>query len=1163
MLCFHDIELYTLRIPFLRGDHARLPHWCCGDGRIAFLGIIARRNLMGFCRRIYFPVVMLFFTFILFPSKFAGSQAARGTISGEVRDPSAAVIPDAKITLTEIRTNQEYSAKTDESGFYAIINLAPGSYTLAAQAKDFKRFVQEGIQLATGESIRVDPTLMVGSPSENVTVTSDAPLLRSESGSLGQVVSNRSIIELPLNGRNFLGLVGLAAGVANPPGGSTTPRINGGRPRTNEYLYDGISVLQPEPGQVALYPIMDAIQEFKLEVNSPSAEFGRFNGGVVNLTTKSGTNQFHGSLFEFFRNEVLNARNLFAPATVANPKKPVFRRNQFGGVLGGPIIKGKTFFFVDYQGTRQLVNRVRTSTVPTLLQRQGIFTEAINKVVPAVYDPTTTVAKAGGGYTRTQFLNSTLTYMDPVAVALLNRFPLPTKSGTSNNYTRNGNEPDNLDQFDVRIDHRFSMRDSIFGRYSYAIDKSSPVTPLPDGSGSITSGFIGVNSTLGQSLASEYIHSFSDRTTNELRVGYTRRAITQAGTELDSPPSQTLSIPGIPSNAAFSNILPTFTINGVQQLGSPSNASLNSRTDVTEIVDMVSFLHGRHTIKAGLDFRWERLDIIQPPQPTGVFNFSTVGSDLPGVSGTGNALAGFLLGQVNTFSIDLQQKVIRPRAHIQEYFVQDDWKATRNLTVNAGLRYTLNFPSTEVDNQGAVFNLVTQQLDYLGQNGFPDSARELHKANFGPRLGLAYRMTEKTVLRSGYALVFIEMAGITTPFINPQFPYIQTATNRTLDNVNPAFILSQGPSVPSRSLTPDAGLGQGVYTVDRHLGSGYMQQWNLTIEREIAKNFIFEIAYAGNKITHLGIPDTNINQLTVDQLQAGNSLTKSVANPYYGTIPRQSSLGNPTISAAQLLKPYPRFTTVSFFRNNVGNSHYDSLQAKLERRASKGIAFLISYTRSKLLDDASSVFSSSIYTGPAVTNYPVADSFNRRLERDVSSGDMPNVFSGSVTYDLPLGPGHGLGNSGLVGMLIGGWKVGAIVSIQSGLPLAVTQATNNNAFAGFSVQRPNRVGNPVLDDPTTAMWFDTSAFQAAPQFTLGNASRNPVRGPGYWNMDLALIKQTRLQEAVNMEFRAECFNLTNTPPLGSPAVVLGNAGFGTITSAGDPRVIQFALKVSF
>jgi hypothetical protein len=1097
----------------------------------------------------------------LMPAQYLYPQAAKGSIRGEVHDPSGALVPNIAVKLVEVRTNQEYQGKTDENGLYAMLNLAPGSYRLVVEAEGFKKYAREGIELATGEKLRVDASLTIGDASVSIVVTSDAPLLRTEDGSLGQVIGNRTIIELPLNGRNFLGLVGLAAGVANPPG-STTPRISGGRPRVNEYLYDGISVLLPEPGQVAFYPIIESIQEFKLETNSPSAEFGRFNGGVVNLTTKSGTNHFHGSVFEFFRNEALNARNLFAPAT--NPKKPAFRRNQFGGVFGGPIVKDKTFFFVDYQGTRQLINRVRTSTVPTLLQRQGVFTEKISGITPAIYSPSTTMPKQGGGFTRTQFTDNTipLASMDPVALQILNRFPFPTANGTANNYTRSGNEPDNLDQFDVRIDQTFSSRDHLFGRYSYSIDKSSPATPLPEGSGNLTSGFIGKNSTLGQSFASGYMHSFSQRTANEFRAGYTRRAITQVGTQLDSPPSQALSLPGIPSNASFSNILPTFTINGVQQIGSPANASLNSRTDVTEIVDMVSFWRGRHTIKVGLDFRWERLDIIQPPQPAGVFNFSTLFTDLPGVSGTGNALASFLLGQVNTFSIDLQPKVIRPRAHIQEYFIQDDWKATRDLTVNAGLRYTLNFPSTEVENQGTVFNLATQQLDYLGQNGFRESGRELHKGNFGPRLGLAYRLTDKTVLRSGYGLVWIEMSGITTPFINPQFPYIQTAGNRTLDTINPAFLLSKGPSVPPASLTPHAALGQGAFTVDRGLGSGYVQQWNLTIERELAKNLVFGMAYSGNKITHIGIPDTNVNQLTVDQLKAGNTLLVNVPNPYFGQIPRQSSLGNPTISTAQLQKPYPRFTTVSFFRNNVGNSHYDSMQVRLERRASKGLAFLLSYTRSKLMDDASSVFSNTIFTGP-VANYPVADSYNRHLERDVSSGDMPNAFTGSVTFDLPFGPGYGIGGNGWLGKVIGGWNINSVVTVQSGLPLAVTQATNNNAFAGFGVQRPNRVGNPVLDNPSTAMWFNTAAFQTAPQFALGTSSRNPVRGPGYRNMDLALIKNTKLQEKVNVEFRAEFFNFTNTPPLGAPAVVLGNAGFGSITSAGDPRIVQFAMKFTF
>ncbi|MBL8187770.1 MAG: TonB-dependent receptor, partial [Acidobacteria bacterium] len=516
------------------------------------------------------------------------------------------------------------------------------------------------------------------------------------------------------------------------------------------------------------------------------------------------------------------------------------------------------------------------------------------------------------------------------------------------------------------------------------------------------------------------------------------------------------------------------------------------------------------------------------------------------------------------FSIDLQQQTIHPRAKILEFFAQDDVKITSRLTVNAGLRYTLNFPSTEAENQGAVFNLQTQQLEYLGQNGFPESARKLHKLNFGPRLGLAYRFTDKTVARAGYGLIWQEQAGITTPFTIPQFPFIQTVTQRSLDGVTPAFALAAGPNVQPIPLSPDAGLGQGVFSVDRDLGSGYSQQWNLAIQRELSPNLVVEVAYAGSKITHVGIPDTNINQLTVEQLAQGNTLLQTVANPYFGQIPRSSSIGDPTIPRAQLLRPFPRFTTVSLYRNNVGNTSYHALQAKLEKRLSQGLAFLVSYTRSKLIDDAGQVFDQTIVTGP-VGNFPVADSFNRALERDVSTGDIPNVFVASFTYDLPFGKGKFFHFAGLADKLLGGWEIAGTVLMQSGLPFPVTQLTNFNAFAGFGTQRPNLLRNPTLpsDERTTARWFDTSAFAVAPQFTLGRASRNPVRGPGYRTADIAFIKRTYFGETRNLEFRTEIFNLTNTPPLANPNGVVGNAAFGTITSAGDPRVIQFGLKLNF
>jgi hypothetical protein len=587
-------------------------------------------------------------------------------------------------------------------------------------------------------------------------------------------------------------------------------------------------------------------------------------------------------------------------------------------------------------------------------------------------------------------------------------------------------------------------------------------------------------------------------------------------------------------------------------------------------------------MKFGVDFRVERLNVLQPPSPTGIFNFTapfsnsrgttntigaqpgnaTTGSVLSGQ--TGNALASFLLGQVSNFSIDLQQNVIHPRARILEFFAQDDFKVTPRLTVNAGLRYTLNFPSTETDNQGAIFNLQTQQLEYLGKNGFPETARELHKLNFGPRLGIAYRLTDRTVLRSGYGLVWQEQAGITTPFTIPQFPFIQTVTQRSLDGVTPAFTLSAGPNVQPIPLTPDAGLGQGVFSVDRDLGSGYVQQWNLAIQREITGNLVAEVAYAGSKVTHVGIPDSNIDQLTVEQLAQGNSLLQQVTNPFFGQIPRSSSLGDPTIPRAQLLRPFPRFTAVSLYRNNVGNTSYNALQAKLEKRLSRGLAFLICYTRSKLIDDAGQVFDASIQTGP-VGAFPVADSFNRALEKDVSTGDIPNVFVTSFTYELPVGKGRRFNLPGIADILLGGWSVNGTILLQSGMPFSVTQITNFNAFAGFGTQRPNILRNPNLpaDQQTTSRWFDTSAFAVAPQFTIGNASRNPVRGPGYRTADIAFIKRTYFGEVRNFEFRTEIFNLTNTPPLGNPNGALGNAAFGTITSAGDPRVIQFGLKLNF
>jgi hypothetical protein len=1089
----------------------------------------------------------------LLVSSTARAQVAAGGITGFVRDQANAAVPGVTVTVTDTATNLQRVVVTTDEGVYTAPSLAPSKYRIDVELSGFKPIRRDGVQVATGQTVRLDFDLQLGTLAEQITVTADAPMLRAATPSLGMVIPNPAVVQLPLNGRTFISLAALAPGVALPPN-SQLPRINGGRPRTNEYLFDGISVLQPEPGQVAYFPVIDAIQEFKIESNSPPAEFGRFNGGVVNLTTKAGANAFHGNAFEFYRNQGLNAANYFQRSL---PTKPDYHRNQFGGILGGPIVRDQTFFFLDYQGQRQSIGRTVTSTVPTLLQRQGIFTEAIAGRVPVIYDPATTV-----GSSRSPFPGNTipLARIDPVALSLLQRYPQPTASGTANNFSRTDNEVDNQDQWDARIDHKFrTNRDQVFARLTYFRDGFVPVTPLLEGSG-VTTGTLGPQDTTAWSFASNYQHTFANNWLNELRVGNTARTVDRTAAQLAS--SAGSLIPGIPSTAMFPNTLPTFLISGYQQLGSPPNTASDFNTSVTEIADSLSWLKGRHSVKMGFDWRWERLNVVQPPSPTGSFTFNNIGSDLPGVANTGTPFASFLLGQVQNFSIDLQNTQIQERAHFQEYFIQDSWHVSDKLTVNPGLRYTLNFPSNEINGQTAVFNLQTQLLQYPQT----EPVRPLKKNNFGPRLGAVYQLTDKTIASAGYGLVWIEMAGITTPFTTPTFPFLQTVSQRALDNINPAFALSKGPSVSPLSPTATAGLGQGVFSVDGTLGSGYVQQWNVSIQRELTANTTFEAAYVGSYIVHVGIPDTNLNQLTADQLAAGLQgapLMQRVPNPYFGIIPRSSSLGDPTIPVAQLEKPYPEYTTVSLYRNNVGTTRYDGLELSVRQRLSHGLQYSIAYTRSKLMDDASSVFDASILTGP-IANYPVADSFNRGLERDYSTGDIPNYFASSVLWDIPVGRGREHELHGVAGALANDWTITSFVTLQSGVPVAVTQTTNFNAFAGFGVQRPNLVADPTLpaDQRNETRWFNTSAFAIAPVYMIGTASRNPVRGPSYRDVDLAVMRRVPVGTQA-VELRVEIFNLLNTVNLGAPAAVVGAANFGTITTALDPRVVQLAIKFIF
>ncbi|HEY2845869.1 MAG TPA: TonB-dependent receptor [Bryobacteraceae bacterium] len=1049
-------------------------------------------------------------------------QAGRAELFGVIQDPSGLAVAKAKVEAEDQATMAHYGVTSDEHGEYHIVGLPSGQYTLSVQQPGFRTFRQSGVTLRLGDRTGLDVKLEIGQPSQTIDVTAAAGLLQTASGEVSLNVDQQKITTLPLDGRNFIPLVTLAPGVALPGGGSLLPRINGSRPRTNEYLYDGISVLQPEPGQVVYYPIVDGMEEFKLNINAYSPEYGRSNGGTVMVIGKSGSNRFHGDAFEFFRNEALNARNLFAQPG----PNPEFRRNQYGATTGGPIQTNKTFFFVDWQGTRQLTGIPRFSVVPTLAQRQGIFAQQI-------FDP--------GTSPRTQFLNNTIpvTRFDALGLQILQHYPLPNLSG-ANNFVRTATEPDNQDQADFRVDRYFKEKHRVFLRYTFFHDDDTPVTPLPDGSGSLTSGVIGHALTRGDAVAGDYTWTLSPTTLNQFRVGYSRRDLVQSSLQNGG-----ITVPGLPANS-FSSVLPIFSVTGLQQIGPTTAANSNFTTSVAEFLDTFTMVRGSHTVNFGVDIRREALDVLNPANPTGSFAFTTTGTNSVAVAGSGNALASMLLGQVNAFSLDIQNQVIQPRAHIAEFFVGDDWKVSQRLTLNLGTRYTLNFPSTEKSDQGAVFNLNTQVLDFV------HTARKLAWGDFGPRFGLAYRVGDSWVIRSGYGLVFFEQSGITTPFTIPQFPFIQTVSQQSQDNVNAAFPLSSGPTVQVTAPNPNSGLGQGVFGVDSNNGSGYSQQWNFTVQKTFGKDWNVEVAYLGSKNTRLGIPDPNINQLPAQYLSQGAALLVKAPNPYFGQIPASSSLGAATLAQQLLLRPYPRFTNVALFRDNVGQSTYNAAAAKLEKRFSRRLTVTASYTFSKLIDDASSVFSQTIFTGPVLGTTGAADANNRHLEKDLSSGDIPRVFALGWVYDIPRL------------WKISGWQLAGLVRIQAGDTVPVTQATNNNSSLGYVVQRPNRVGDPNnFAGRSVAKYFNTADFVSAPQFVIGNSSRDPVRGPGLQNADVMIGKTFRVTERLSVEVRAEAFNVSNTPPLNDPNGILGNAAFGSITSAGNPRDFEFVLKVHF
>ena len=634
----------------------------------------------------------------------------------------------------------------------------------------------------------------------------------------------------------------------------------------------------------------------------------------------------------------------------------------------------------------------------------------------------------------------------------------------------------------------------------------------------------------------EYDWTVSPTAVNQARFGYTWR--TSVGSTVQGG---TIRVPGIPDNS-FTNVMPTFTVTGQQQIGPPAGANSNFKTSVTEYMDTFSKSMGKHTLKFGADIRQEALNVLGPPNPKGLYTFTVTGTNKSGVTNSGNAVASLELGQVNTFAIDIQPNILRERATIAEFFIGDEWKMSPKLTMNIGTRYTLNFPSWEVNNQGAVFNLNTQVLDFV------HTARNLECCDFGPRVGLAYQANQSLVIRAGYGMIWFEQTGITTPFTLPQFPFVQTVGQQSQDDINAAFTLGERAHRAGAAAEPELGAGPGSLRIAAEQRFGLLPAMELHRPEDPRSNINLEFGYLGSKNTHLGLPEANLNQLPDQYLSLGSALLKKVPNPYYGQIPASSSLGrahhNGTAIAARVSAVH-QCRTLPRQRREF---HVQRRAGELAKRLSHGLTFTFAYTFSKLIDDASSYFSQTIFTGPVLNTTGAADAFNRHLEKDLSRAT-------SQVCSRPAGRT----NSSLVENLGLADRRHRSHPVRRHGPRHASNQPRRGL--GYAVQRPNRVSNPNdFSNRSCQPLVQHRSLHTAPQFTIGNSSRNPVRGPGLQEADLMLGKTFSLTERFALEFRAEVFNVTNTPPLNDPNGSFGSPAFGTITSAGNPRDYEFALN---
>lgn len=1088
----------------------------------------------------------------------AMAQVSSAELSGTVSDGSGASIANAKITLTNPETNIAREATTEASGAYLFTLVPPGTYNLNVEAAGFRKLVQNGIPLQVNQRARLDFTMQLGQVTETVEVAAAAPLLESQSSSLGAVVNQQFVGELPLNGRNFIQLAVLQPGV-NGAGQSVAGTImsgarpddrrpgseifsNGNRENSNNFLYDGVDNNDRLTLSIVLRPGVEAIKEFKVQTNLYSADLGRNSGAVIDVVTKSGTNQIHGSVFEFLRNSAMDARNFFNRAGTAFPS---FRYNQFGFSLGGPVVfpklyngRNKTFFFADYEGFRRNQQVLLNTSVPQAAMRGGNFGG-----VNAVWDPTTTVSNGSGGFTRTRFPNDVIptNRFDPVSAKLINAFPAAQSASQFNNYLANLSQKQDWDQGDVRVDHQISPNDTFFARWSIQHTTSFAPNTFPDvqlpgldkpyGFGNEDS-FAGPAFNPTQHAVASYVKILSPRLINEFRAGFNRFVLDYTGQYAETGLNLGNKI-GIPNSNTNPNhsLMPIINLQNYTGVGHSRSLPIFRRMNTFQYTDNMTFNTGAHTLKWGGDFRRRQVTEYQTNRGNGRFNFSAALTDArngtPG--GGGNAIASFLLGYAALIEQDFTLAWVGARGIETGFYFADDWRVTRKLTFNLGMRWEYYSPFSEVANRWANFDPATATVLVAGRDGV-DKRAGVHRdfGNYAPRFGFAYQVGKSTVVRGGYGL-FYNPNGNGGALLRlqrhiPFGPIYSVATGDT----NPGRKISDGfPAPPDVDFASTKNPFGGVVGVSSDFSSAYAQQYNLSIQQEMTPiQTIFKFAYVGNLGRRLGTV-IDLNQPIIGT--AGTSVNSR--RPFFAVRPNLAGIS---------------------YAVSDGLSNYNAFQMTVEKRMGHGLGILAGYTWSHGIDDIGTDFGGGSGTPQDIRN--------RRAERGNSNFDIRHRTTISYTYVLPI-----LTQSkGFVRTLFGGWQTNGIWTIQTGLPFSLGLQTAQTNGAGGS--RPDAFRDGTLDKGQRSItrWFDPSAYGAPTTLRFGNAARNNLYGPGRVNFDSSLFKDFAFGESFKVQFRAEAFNTFNHPQFGQPNGTIGNAQAGVIGSTvGTPRVLQLALKLQW